>query len=804
MNRYTAALFLVSVLVVAPAALAATHVVRPDGSGDFPTIGQAMASAASGDTIALADGTFTGAGNRSLNPAGKQLVVRSESGVAASCIIDVQGSPRAFIFDAGEDTTFVLQSFTIANSFGTLSFSGAIFCGTDCSPHISGCIFRDNVGGGAAAVYCISSSQLIVSDCTFVNNSGSSVMIGGSPHISGSTFADNVASSSVLALRNGTTLSNTIIAHNEGKAVGCFETDFTIVCCDIFDNIGGDWIDCIADKLGVDGNISAEPLFCDPTNGDFTLAESSPCAPESNPDCGLIGAWPATCPPACTLELTPGRITTYYPCNGSFSTDLWIDHVIELGSFDLCLGFDGDGLSFDHVDVDSDFLGSTGRTVTPTGPAVCAAACQTDGVAFGAVTSGVSPGPSGNGRLATIFWQPVNVDVSTEGSLCFDSWVVETSDVPPGTIPVSDAPEVSLVHRPFCYGDFNDNGDVSIVDVMNVAVRWGAEVGDQGYDETFDVNLIAPGSYCASVADGAIDVVDVQSVAARWGQGCPESPLRAGTVDPGANGRIDRSGNAAGRNEQAGRGATGRLTIAPEALALSGEVGSTGVFSLELENAPAVGAFEATLVFDASVIQVENVEITSYLGSTGRSVYPLAARIDNETGTLTLGAWSTGEDPGPEGSGALAWVTVSIRSCPGESRFDIARAKLTDVGGWPQGPGETSGAIAVTDCEAPSSVPVPSDVARLLPSRPNPFARSTSIPFAIPASVGDGTSVELLIVDVTGRTIRKLVDGHHEPGLDEVVWDGRDDRGVRVASGTYFCRLLVGDTELRRQLVLVE
>ena len=44
-------------------------------------------------------------------------------------------------------------------------------------------------------------------------------MIGGSPHISGSTFADNVASSSVLALRNGTTLSNTIIAHNEGKAV---------------------------------------------------------------------------------------------------------------------------------------------------------------------------------------------------------------------------------------------------------------------------------------------------------------------------------------------------------------------------------------------------------------------------------------------------------------------------------------------------------------------------------------------------------------------------------------------------------
>ena len=31
--------------------------------------------------------------------------------------------------------------------------------------------------------------------------------------------------------------------------------------CDVYGNEGGDWTDCIADQLGQDGNISADPLF---------------------------------------------------------------------------------------------------------------------------------------------------------------------------------------------------------------------------------------------------------------------------------------------------------------------------------------------------------------------------------------------------------------------------------------------------------------------------------------------------------------------------------------------------------------
>ena len=83
----------------------------------------------------------------------------------------------------------------------------------------------------------------------------------------------------------------------------------TITCTDIFGNAEGDWVGPIAGQLGQDGNICYDPLYCDPTSHDFTLAENSPCAASSNPDCGLMGAHPVGCagPVAVGDELIPGE-----------------------------------------------------------------------------------------------------------------------------------------------------------------------------------------------------------------------------------------------------------------------------------------------------------------------------------------------------------------------------------------------------------------------------------------------------------------------------------------------------------------
>jgi hypothetical protein len=54
--------------------------------------------------------------------------------------------------------------------------------------------------------------------------------------------------------------------------------------------------DC-SDQTGVNGNISADPMFCAPAS--YELDPDSPCAPGNHPDgvaCGLIGARPVCVP----------------------------------------------------------------------------------------------------------------------------------------------------------------------------------------------------------------------------------------------------------------------------------------------------------------------------------------------------------------------------------------------------------------------------------------------------------------------------------------------------------------------------
>ena len=82
---------------------------------------------------------------------------------------------------------------------------------------------------------------------------------------------------------------NTVIAFNiDGQAVFCNEEGYaSLSCCDVYGNTGGDWVGCIAEQYGTENNISADPLFCNPAAGDFTLAADSPCLDAFG--CGLLG-----------------------------------------------------------------------------------------------------------------------------------------------------------------------------------------------------------------------------------------------------------------------------------------------------------------------------------------------------------------------------------------------------------------------------------------------------------------------------------------------------------------------------------
>jgi len=81
------------VMVLSIPAAARTWLLNPQGTGDAPTIAAAIDSVAlMDDIIELADGIYTGDGNRDLPPISKSVVIRSVSDDPTTCIIDLEGS----------------------------------------------------------------------------------------------------------------------------------------------------------------------------------------------------------------------------------------------------------------------------------------------------------------------------------------------------------------------------------------------------------------------------------------------------------------------------------------------------------------------------------------------------------------------------------------------------------------------------------------------------------------------------------------------------------------------------------------
>ena len=82
---------------------------------------------------------------------------------------------------------------------------------------------------------------------------------------------------------------------------------------------------------------------------------------------------------------------------------------------------------------------------------------------------------------------------------------------------------------------------------------------------------------------------------------------------------------------------------------------------------------------------------------------------------------------------------------------------------------------------------------------PNPFNPETRISYQLPRA----GQVSLVIFNVTGQVVRRLVDGDQTPGSHVLTWNGVDELGRPVASGIYFYQLIAGEfREVRKMLLL--
>ncbi len=118
--------------------------VDDDGAGDFSTIQAAINDSNNGDTVLVADGIYTGDGNRDIDFHGKAITVKSENG-PETCIIDCNGTEsdghRGFYFHSREDANSAIIGFTITNGYA--DDGGGLYCSKS-SPIIENCRFVAN------------------------------------------------------------------------------------------------------------------------------------------------------------------------------------------------------------------------------------------------------------------------------------------------------------------------------------------------------------------------------------------------------------------------------------------------------------------------------------------------------------------------------------------------------------------------------------------------------------------------------------------------------------------------------------
>ncbi len=81
---------------------------------------------------------------------------------------------------------------------------------------------------------------------------------------------------------------------------------------------------------------------------------------------------------------------------------------------------------------------------------------------------------------------------------------------------------------------------------------------------------------------------------------------------------------------------------------------------------------------------------------------------------------------------------------------------------------------------------------------PNPFGTSTTISVKLEKT----ENMRLVILDISGKSIKNLADRSFNPGSFDFTWNGTDDSGKQVPDGIYICRQSTDHAQQTRTLIL--
>jgi hypothetical protein len=93
---------------------------------------------------------------------------------------------------------------------------------------------------------------------------------------------------------------------------------------------------------------------------------------------------------------------------------------------------------------------------------------------------------------------------------------------------------------------------------------------------------------------------------------------------------------------------------------------------------------------------------------------------------------------------------------------------------------------------------------RLEQNYPNPFNGSTIIRYDIPDGKEKETKTAIQVFNILGQKVKTLISAPHDPGPHQVMWDGTNDNGERVATGVYFYRLITKNFLTTKKMIYVK
>ncbi len=213
----------------------------------FTTIQEAVMYAETGDTVLVADGTYSGLGNRNIDFLGKAITIQSENG-PETCIIDCEHLGRGFLIRNGEGEDSIVDGFTIrnANEDPLVALGGAIHS-HNTAPTIRHCIITSNTARRGGGIWGYDSS-IKIHDCIITDNysledgGGIFLRYDGSPEIINCTIQRNYAEydgGGVFSQQSAVTIANCVISGNScGYSGGGFNSQWatTIHRNNIYEN----------------------------------------------------------------------------------------------------------------------------------------------------------------------------------------------------------------------------------------------------------------------------------------------------------------------------------------------------------------------------------------------------------------------------------------------------------------------------------------------------------------------------------------------------------------------------------------